>query len=987
MKPFLRQIAEAYFTHYANRLHDIRFVFPNRRAMTFFRYEMQRLLGEQPLPKMMAMREFAEKISGLKEGTPLFRLFTLYNCYTDINPLAEVDFDKFRFWGEMLLADFDDVDTSLADPRMLFRNVEAYKEIQSTYLTEEQQEIISRYWPNNEQEPGRAEDFWRHIKSDKEEGSQQKFMELWRVLDQLYVSYNAALAKQQKGGQGHILRRAAEVVKEKKPDNFSRCVFVGFSNMSPALLKIMKQLHAYGMADFYWDLPTKPFRRFTPQISQHIEHLAKEFPSEFTLDNGDSAAKPEIVITGVSSKAAQAAIAASQLQNWAENGVIANPENAVHTAVVLPEESLFQHVAESMPDVIGNLNITMGIALRTTPISALVSNIVAMQLRARKIKGDWVFFCEDISRVISSPLMGKLLPGACRALTEMMREKQTFMLPQRVILECTQGDGFSEQETTLFDAIFREVKDDDIESAYNYLKDILHALQELVGQNKNTIEGHFIEAYTIKLEELKEAIARHHIALKAASFLRMIERAVGAEEFRTRGEPLTGLQIMGVLETRVLDFDNVIFLSMNEGLFPNAKRHAHSFIPENLRAAYGLPSADKEQKMQSFYFFRLLSKSQNARLMYVNTTTGLGSAEMSRFLTQLLYSGSDVCSVKHTVATPPAFSSPFTPIIVEKTLDVISVLEKFKFNGSQKPSVNLSPSAINTLIDCPLRFYLHYVLGLDVDDTTEDFIDQSTYGTIVHKILELVYDSMRAKTSANPDGSFTVTKPMFNDFIYGAATALEKIVTEGFNTVCNANKKIKPDVHAELKGEQYLLAQVVKHIVQAVLKYDESLAPFDYVDSEKDLNIPLDIAPGIRVNIHCFIDRIDRIDGHLRIVDYKTGSDKTSFSDLDQLFNPAVSDRRKGILQTLLYCHLYNTEVGSNQAIQPIIYSISTVLKNPPSEIKYDKEKLMSHHSVRDFMSTLKSAVSTLFDPEEPFTQAVNPHACKYCNFRAMCSR
>ena len=1000
MKHFLRQIAEAYYTKYADGLPQTRFVFPNRRAIAFFKHEMQRFMGDDVKTlQMKTLRELAEDLAKMKEGKPLDRLLTLYNCYSSLNHDG-VEFDKFRFWGEMLLSDFDDVDTSLADARMLFRNVETYKEVQSNYLTEEQLEIIRQYWPNNELQPRKMDQFWQHIDPEDKE-TRVKFLELWRVLGELYVSYNDTLKKKNKGGPGHILRTAVEALKTDRPQGFARCVFIGFSNMSPALLKIMELLRNYELADFYWDLPTKPFRQLSPQISRHIEILVKKFPSIYPLDDTDPATKPEIVISGVSSKSAQAAIASAQVRAWIDDKkTITTPENAVHTAIVLPDETLFQHVAESMPEDILSMNITMGIALRTTPIAALVSNIVAMQARARKIKGEWVFFCQDISKVISSPLLLKLLPQSCHALTELMREKQSFMLPGSELLACRKPDADAPEQTEdpeerLFSAIFSEVKYGELQSAYSYLKNILEALKAIFDGKKpdkddknKLVEEWFVEAYLHHLDEIYNAINRHGVTLKDESFLRMIERAVGAEEFRLQGEPLSGLQIMGVLETRVLDFDNVIFLSMNEGLFPNGKSHSHSFIPENLRRAYGLPSSDKEQKMQSFYFFRLLSKCKKARLMYVNTTTGLGSAEMSRFLTQLLFAKGDICTVKHTVAAPPAFSNIGVPIIVEKTPDLMAALEKFKYHGTEKAQANLSPSAINTLIDCPLRFYLQYVLGLDVDDTTDDFIDQSTYGTIVHYILELVYQNLRTKAPANPDGSFTVTPGMFNDFLNPPAVALDQIITQSFNEVCNEHKKNKPDIHAKLKGEQYLLSLVVKRIVQAVLRYDQEIAPFDYVDSEMRLNLPLEIAPDITVNINGFIDRVDRRDGKLRIVDYKTGSDKTSFKVLDDVFNPLTDGRRKAILQTLLYCCLYNDKTGSTQPIQPFIYTISTVLQEKFTAIKFDKNDLESHLVLQPaFMDELKLAVAKLFDPQEPFTQAVNPHACKYCNFRAMCSR
>ena len=981
MEHFLRRIAKAYIAQTDVDLGKVCFIFPNKRAIAFFRYEMEKA-GKKGFGAE-TMRSFSAKTLNMKEVEPLDAIFTLFNCYARINKDAE--FDKFRFWGEMILSDFNDIDRSLADAEKLFENLKDVKEIATDFLTDEQREIIRQYFPKS-YSPAPSDRFWKHFHGETEEKEMQKsFKDLWEILYPLYQSYNKVLKENNTASAGQMLRLLGEGIANSTVDlKYERYVFVGFVNVSKSEIKIFRELKKRHLADFYWEMPSEPFIPLVGEMAEIVENHKKNFPSLYKI-NEDYDHIPQITINAVSSATAQAAIASRKVCELIDNKYINDINNAVNTAIVLPEESLYLNVVESLPKAVKNINVTIGVPMRSTPIASFVSTIVALQYNARKIKDKPLFFFRNIEKIVTTPLMTRICPEGSKILTTYFRGNHDYMLSEETLQKLCEEIPETEKET--LNAIF-SYADTTLEASTEYLSEVLNKLKDCLGE-KQTIECFYIDSYLEHVKKFKDTVSRHGIIMCSTTFLRMIEHLLSGLTFRVKGEPVHGLQVMGTLETRALNFDNLIILSMNEGKMPHTARN-RSFIPENIRLCAGLPPCDIDEQTEAFYFFRLLSYSQRANLIYDSRETGMSTGEMSRFLIRLLYCPELAEYVTHTVATPPPFSKSITNIELKKTPEVMEKLGLLKASTPKPERLNLSPSSINTYISCPLHFYLKYVLRLDVDDTADDYIDTSDYGKIVHRIFENVYNDFKdSSPNKYADGSFDVTPQMIDDLIKNEART-DSFITKSFNEIL----KIDP-VDTPLKGESRLLAKLVKRFIVKTLEHDKNLASqgLRYIASEEGIDSTWEVDPSLSVNFKFVIDRIDEVAGKMRIVDYKTGSDKITFEGMDDLFDPAKKDRRKAILQTILYCHLYNAKKGQpDREIQPIIYQLSTIFREGIKDIRQGSGRSTvpfdNYQSViEDFVERMNKTISQIFDTDTPIKTAENPDACKYCNFRSICSK
>ncbi len=989
MNPFLRQVAAAYLANERKDMVDYCFVFPNKRSGIFFRHHLTRLASGTPLilPHITTIGELTSSLSPLVEASRLDRLFLLYEEYSKLsNDIA--DFDRFLFWGEMILSDFDDIDLNLADASRLFVNLKRYREVSAFYLTPEQEEVLSRYWGDRFSRHS-PEEFWAHLREDDDSVIEQKFLKLWEVLGPLYDNFRATLKRDGMGSRGMIVRDAVRNLAATPAESlrFRRYVFVGFNVLSLAEIKLFDILNERGVADFYWDMASAAIVSEGNKASRFMKRNAECFRSRYVLEgDGDVSGRfPSITVTGVSSGVGQTKDAGRLLGDWVKAGVIPDPSNAIETAIVLPDESLFIPMTHAVPPEITALNVTMGFPVRATSFASFVSAVVSLQLRAQFSRDSWYFFHDDVNTLASHPLLRGVDGEACDTLMRAIRDKRMFLVDASWI--CGSLPVLKPFFTVITDS-------DSTDEVYHYFRTLLLSLlensfnvthEEVVDEEEggeghpapDSVEVYLVRSYLDALEELKGAIDRRKVKMKEMTFIQLLQKAIASMSVNFTGEPLKGLQMMGVLETRALDFDNLIILSMNERVFPR-RLYSRSFIPDNLRRSYGLPTSDFQESIFSYSFYRLISRASRVQLYYDARNVSGRNSEMSRYIAQLLYLYPE-SAVKHELVSYTLSTVPEDGISIPKTPEIIGALREFMPGGSRA----LSASSINDYINCPLSFYLKHLCKLDLDEDVIDYMDSATYGSILHAAVERIYRDFLGGAD-----EVRITSAMI-DRVLGSAAYLDSVITREVNKRFN---RLGDECLTPLTGEAKVLGVIMKHFIRLMFGEEKKITPFDFIAAEYKVERTMEISPSLSINIKQVIDRIDRVcDGggeRLRIVDYKTGADEISFSDFEQLFSNKELKRRKAIVQLMFYCNAYAADSGYTGPIAPVIYQLKTLSTNGLRPVSYNRTPLDDYRDINEeFLTRFRGVISEMFNSEVPFVQAPDSHNCTFCSLTAICRR
>lgn len=978
--PFLQQVARYYAENFAvAELTDLCFVFPNKRSATFFRHYLRiELSSSTPYiePDFTDMSAFVARFSEFSEATRYESLFTLYRCYQRIANFDndnKLPFDRFIFWGETLINDFNDVDRYLVEPDTIFTNVKRLREIGSTYLTPDQIEIIRRYWGGDEDlHSGEAKNFWVHL-DDRQSHAGKRFKRLWEVLGPLYHSFIDELKAQGLTTRGRLYRYAAtKAGSEGKgfTGRIRRYAFVGFNVLTTSELKIFRRLKALDIADFFWDFNSPALRVEANKAGRFIIKNIEEFPSPAGFNEERIDDFPGIDIIGVPSNVGQAKMASAVVDKWHHDGVADTAD--VDTAIVLPDEQLFIPMIHSMPSDIEDMNVTMGFPMRMSPVASLVSQLTALQKNARRKDGEVTgYYNDDVRHILTLPIVNAIDPVGAGNIIETIKAERLFVVPYIRIKK------LSPALAPVFMPVNRHLSRSKIIA-------VLHQLTATLRSATNpadTFQLCFIDSYDDAVATLAAAMEEYDVEMDALTFLDLVGRAVRGETVHFTGEPLRGLQLMGVLETRALDFRNVVITSMNERIFPR-RNHTRSFIPDIIRRAYGMATTDFQESIFAYYFYRLISRAERVALIYDSRTIGgIRSSEMSRYLSQLLYLFPE-CHARFLSAgfNQAIFESSRTEI--KKTPEIIAALKRFATPGS---GFALSASSINNYINCPLMFYLNSVERYNPDDEITDYIDASTYGTIIHDTLDHIYSGF---SDSGRDCHITPTH--LSILMKADNPLLDSLIARFIN---NCYYKIyNPKEYKPLIGETRVLAKVIKANIMRMMEQDKKLGDFTVKATEMRITGTMQINDKLSINIKQFIDRIDEItdaDGnkHLRVVDYKTGIDPVKADSVAALFDNTNGERPKAIFQLLFYCYAYSKYTGIDRPIMPVIYKMREII-NGVAPIKIGNIEVTDHRLfMPEFIERFNALVEEIFDPSVPFTPAVSDHSCKFCNFKSLCVR
>lgn len=962
---FLYQIAKKVYENHKKELGDICIVFPNKRAGLFFSKYLSELT-EKPLwsPVFMTIRELMQEFSGLQLADPLHLIFKLYRIFRK-EKKTEESFDEFYHWGEMLLNDFDEVDKYLVSAKDLFRNLSDLKEMDDkfTALDEEQIKVIKK--------------FWKWFGPEKKSVQKEEFISLWEVLYRIYSKFREEIFTEGVAYEGMMYRQVAGLIN--KNDNlrlkFSRYIIVGFNALSKSEKELFQYLQNSGRAEFYWDRDLyysgkgKEYQEAGVFVSENMEN----FPSsELDLSFNSILEEKNIEFIGVPSETGQAKII-----NHLLPGSIGDLEQLDYrTAIVLPDENLLMPVIYSLPEEIKDINITMGYPVKQTPVFGLVCNLIELQ-RSLKVnsKESPAFYFKTVLPVLSSDYIKNIAAEETnKIINDINSQNIIYWSPGKEI------------ENELLKKIFSPVEN--INELSDYLIEIIEYFHkkgpdEIEEENLlTTLEKEYIFKVYTAIKRLKDVITEaKDIRLSIDIYYRLLKRYMRDMKIPFSGEPLRGLQVMGILETRTLDFENIFILSMNEGIFPKSQPR-YSFIPFNLRKGFGLPTIEHQDSIYAYYFYRLIQRARNVFLIYNLSQEGLKTNEMSRYLTQLKYD--EEIKVKEKVLGYKINIGIRKPISILKSGKTMKLLSEYIVRNHNAKNC-LSPTGLNTYLDCPLKFYFRYVAKIKEQEEVTEEIDPMIFGSLLHNAVNLLYKSH-------------INKDVEMEDIEGLLGSREKItnfVNQSFNKILFEGKKAVTE-NFVLSGKNIVIRDVLLNYVIKLLNADRKYSPFRIMGLEEfyKLDIPVTINnSNEKIRLGGTIDRIDMVDNSIRVIDYKTGATKNSVKSLDELFARGKENRERAILQTFIYS-LMVKEQNQNKHVEPGIYSVRDIQNDDFDYHIYIGDKNRNEDAVNDISAhkseincLLGDLIAEIFDPETPFAQVESDKICKYCPYKGLCSR
>ena len=959
MTPFLQQIASLFYQQYGAEVSRLAFVFPNRRTGLFFQKYLSEV-ADKPLfsPTILTINDLFVQLSGKQTADRINMLFMLYDIYVRHSGSTET-FDEFLYWGEMLLNDFDDVDKYMADARMLFTNVTDLREIENDFSFLDAEQIAA------------IRTFWSSFYPKGDSPNQEEFLAVWKILYTLYNDLRDALAAEGRGYEGMIFR---EVVEQMEQNNccdlpYTKVVFVGLNALSVAEERFLIQLQKRGIADFYWDYASDKVTDPNNKASYFVERNLKNFPSQYPLP-AEEKVDTEIEVIGIPSGIGQAKQVYTLLNELCKEDEM-SPEEALRTAIILPDEHLLIPVLNAIPEQIRRINVTMGYPLAGTPVASLMEYILALQKNVRYVDRQPVFYFRDVLPILNHRYISSTCPEIVNALVKDIAENNRIYISAADL-----------GKTDLLSVLFLPVTDVNTFSDYliNVLQElnkVMHALssgeeEEDATQRTNDLEQEFIFHYFTTVNRMKEIMQDAGIEMKIDTYFRLLKRVTDTITIPFRGEPLSGLQIMGVLETRALDFDRLIILSMNEGIFP-LRKAANSFIPYNLRRGFGLPTYEHQDSVWAYHFYRLIYRASHVSLLYDTRSNGLQTGEVSRFVHQLHYHYEVPLQNKLVVYN---VSSAKTPALqVKKTDEVMQRLNAFHKGGNRA----ISASAVNTYLDCPLKFYFSVVEGIQEEEEVSETIESNVFGSILHKVMEELYMPLCGKI---------VTADLLK--------AIKKDTPVLTGTIARAFAEIffMSDVVRPLTGQNFLIGEMIRKYVEKILERDSKLTPFRYIESERKINRLFTLGDNrTEIQLKGFIDRIDEVRDAVRIIDYKSGSGTSVFTSVESLFDKEDKDRAKAVMQVFMYSWMLGA-APAGKTIQPGIYYMRTLFSDSfdasvSRRIERTKTEPVTDFSAYSeaFEGELRRFLDEIFGRETPFTQTTTEKACAWCPFKDICGK
>ena len=963
-KTFLEYVAEDIIGKYGTDLSRIAVVFPNKRAALFLNEHLARIAG-QPVwsPAYITISDLFRQHTDLKPADPIKLICDIHKSFTKCTGIDET-LDHFYGWGQLLLADFDDIDKNMADADSIFCNLKDIHELDDiSYLDDEQKEMLKRFFAN--------------FSDDIESELKKRFLSLWSHFGDIYHDYNRRLTEQGIGYEGAIYRKVAS--EETLHLKYDKYLFVGFNLIQKVERVLFSRLMKEGKAKFYWDfdeyyMPTARAQQSAsvPNNTASFAAYLTDFPNE--LDNTDrdiyaNMRRPKrIRFISSPTENAQA--------RFASNWLLENDRYKAgrKTAVVMCDESILLPIMHSLPPEADKVNITSGFPLAMTPVASLVMLLFDLYTLGLRKKGT-AFNPHYLKKLMAHPYARHLqevhLKGVHLSQVHQKEEQQT--IGDNSGCMGMAGMPYPPTSAALLQHIATLVKQVGIATK-----------QEGDALTQESV----FRMFTI-LNRLAALADSGDLLVDNTTLRRLVSQLVGAASIPFHGEPVIGVQIMGVLETRNIDFDNVLLLSCNEGNMPKGVNDS-SFIPYSIRKAHGLTTIDNKVAIYSYYFHRLLQRAGDITIAYNNSTDNGHTGEMSRFMLQLLVESGQ--KIDHYSLTAKNQPTPLMPKAIEKDETALNKLEEMS---------RLSPSAINTYIRCKLAFYYQYIAHIKEPDSDPETIDNRMFGNIFHRAAYLIYKDIT-------DHSPVIEKAHIQAYLSNRKL-LASVVDRAFEEEeCKTNN-----------GLQIINREVIIEYVTKLLKIDQQLCPFSILAMEEEAKVYTQLsftipsggalkggalvssAPTKQYNLTIggIIDRLDAVTDkqtgkrRIRVVDYKTGNKPSSaIKSIEEVFDPKniASKHSNYFLQAILYSLIVSRSKewnAANDAVSPALLFIKQAATND-----YDPTLCIDKHPISDvtvyeeeFLTKLKETVADMYSPDAAFTPTDDRKKCELCPYRMLC--
>lgn len=946
MNPFLKQVANYLYTNHQSELSEYCLVFPGRRAGVFFTAYLNELIDQPMLsPEIITVNELISSLTGLQQADQVALVLKLQEAYSKETGHQE-PLDEFFFWGEILLADFDDVDKYLLNADDLFRNISDLKELESQfdYLTDEQKRAI--------------EDFWGNLEKVPHSFNKEKFIGIWIKLAGIYHRFKAELKQNTVAYSGMIYREVAEQFDDFLPDlTAKKYVFIGFNALNSCEKTIFRKLDKQNKALFFWDYNDFYLKDLENEAGRFLRTNLVLFPApkNFIPENPELTKDRKITLVSVPGNITQAqAINLPQvIPSFDLNSRFDN------TAFVLADENLLIPVISSVGNSFKDINITMGYPFVNTPVYGFISQLISLQKNIRKSSKSAVFYYKPVVALLNHQFV--VTPEIKQFVSGIHKKNKVYIDARELNLSPFVNKIFGSPESWI-----------------NILDYFLEVVKELSLKFDSTdneqvkLESEYLFQAYLAIQRLKDTLTELNVPDFPVKILyRLLDQSLRRISIPFEGEPLTGLQIMGLLETRSLDFENLVLFSANEGFLPRIAA-GHSFVPYHLRKGFGMPTYEDRDAMYAYYFYRMIQRTKNTVIVYNSVTEGVSSSEKSRFLYQLLYdSDFEVeelnLSFNFKGTNNEAIRIDANEAHIKKLIDTYS-------------ERNLSPSAINTYLDCKLKFYFKYIARIKEKEELKEEIDAVLFGNLFHYAMDVLYRPFLNKTV-----EVSALKLLRGDQRRIESVVLESVAVNYFKMLPEESYKIK------LSGQSILIANHIRDYIHQLLENDMQFAPFALVSLEAKYAADYQVTSGdktFKIGVGGIVDRMDRTSEGLRIIDYKTGRNlKLDFKDWSQLVDRNYSDRRKEIFQTLIYSDILS-RTTDERIIFPVIYKLDDLFHETfiPNVI-YQNEKLIFEPVKSEFQQTFEEVLSEMFSTTNVYDQTKDSQKCSYCAYNKICRR
>ncbi len=1020
--PFLKSIARAYASS-GKDLSGYMFVFPSRRACTFF---LKRLTNElhgrvAMLPKVTTMSDFVENASGRIVASRIELLFIMYQAYVRLQKesgaTAIQEFDRFRRWGETALSDFNEVDMQDTDPDEIFKNVKDLKEISSNFLTEEQLKVMEEFFGQAYEPAAVAEGFWKNFNDNKDDELHRKFLPIWQTMAPLYHAFHEELEKLGLISSGGAYRLAADRLEKEIPEAVAadKIVIVGFNALTRTERRIFNALASYetddgseSFADFFWDNAGPVINDRSSAAGRYVLHNMEEWPSpEWAQKFLDEAAvndMPESMkVIAVPSNSLQAKVACDIIEEMAKSVPASDFEEA-KVAVVLPDESLLIPMLYSLPSNVEDVNLTMGYPLKLSGAATFVSLLRRLQGSRRKAGDAIGYYFKDLEAVLSHPFSQAIFGADVTKVKEWIKKHHHAIVDMRELRD------ISKEMCTLLRPLGDDATPDE---AVAWLDAILKKAAEAVEASgvkmlKANVDVANVDFYRLVLAQLLEVVKEYGIDMQWRTFLSLTDRMISAETVTFEGQPLRGLQVMGMLETRALDFERIIIPSLNERILP-ARRRVRTFISDSLRRAYGLPPVNYSESIFAYYFFRMIARAKEVVLLYdARSSEGARSGDVSRYVLQLQY----LYAKNQLQLESRSFDiskSDLKPSPIYKSNEIIDLLSAYLDPGQE--GRNLSATALTRYADCQIRFYFEHLLRIHTDEESVEYIDAITQGNILHYVMENIY------LPPEKQGRYLKHPEVIDAALINAKKKnikeIDRLIRAGINKEHFHRPPEKLDM--ALRGSVAYVAKVLRSQILKILDFDLKQTPFRLYGVEIAGNVRLQMPEGSPINMRFAIDRLDGPHDTnlgpdrqpLRVVDYKTGSVHVATDSMQSIFEGDPKGRN--LIQLWLYANLFDalpdkelekeaprpllSLFGPDSGLphQPLILELYDVnyLKSGKHTYPTVEGEVQTVHTEQnaEFLTHLETTLTELFNPDVPFSPTRNPASCAYCQFKTICWR